>query len=868
MIKRLLFTSLITLLFVAFSHAQLLENFEQGEKSFYGAANVELSTGTWFFNEALLGTAGNDVKNGQQSVRIRANGGSMGILQMGFDYPEGANEISFFLGKSNFSGSQGANSVLDLQYSNDGGSNWIDIDRITAPADFELFTYPLAVEGDIRFRFLTVSGDRMNIDDLRIEPFAELNEDPTVEIRRGNDVINENSTIEFPAIAAGGNRTIDLQIINVGEPDLTVTGTSLSDGAVFTIVEDGTGTYESRNSGTISISFSPPSTGSFNDQLTISSNDPNSPEFTLNLEGSAISEDDVMPIVDARALEFGTRVTVAGRVSVADEFDGPVFIQDETAGIAVFYAPMHSAVQRGDSVIVTGPVSEFNPIGGEPRTFLRQIASYEGDTDISFEIVNVERELVQPKAITLLDMNAGGFESQLVTVSSVGFVAGGVFQGGQNYNITDPTDAGQLRIDQNATDLVNASIPTEPTEITGVVDRFSGTYQLKPRDSDDIEIEVFVPVGEDIPMDKTFDVVTWNIEWFGSAGNGPEDLDLQMNNVITVVKTIDADLYALQEIANETRFFALVDSLEEYSGFWADYSSQSQNTAYLFKTAVVDSVDSGLLTTLQQEYDWAFRLPLFFEFDATVEGQTRRIRSYNVHAKALADQESYNRRSDASLRLKVYLDSNRPNDNVLFIGDYNDKLNMSTFNDLDSPYQNFVNDDNYFTISKSLEDKGFASYIAGQNRSMIDHITVTNDLILDHINGAERVENPNYIGSYISTTSDHAPVWTRFDFTRSLVSTEDTFTEAPSTFELDQNYPNPFNPTTNIRFSLSEASNVTVKIYDVMGREVASVANAEQFTSGSHTITFDASNLSSGMYIYRVTLANGASLSRKMMLIK
>lgn len=868
MIKRLLFTSLIALFFAAFSHAQLLENFEQGEKGFYGAATVDFSTGAWFLNEALVGTADNDRKNGQQSVRIRASGSTDGILQMNFDYPDGANEVSFYLGKSNFSGDQSSNSVLDLQYSTDSGSSWVDVDQITAPADFELFTYPLEVEGNVRFRFITISGARMNIDDLRIEPFTELNEDPTVEIRRGNNVISENGTIDFPAIAVNGTATIDIQIINTGTPDLTVSGSALADGSVFTIVDDGAGTYESRDSGTISISFSPPSTGSFTDQLTISSNDPDTPEFTVNLEGSAISEDDVTPIVDARELELGTRVTVAGRVSVANEFEGPVFIQDQTAGIAVFYGPMHTEVQRGDSVIVTGPISEFNPIGGEPRTFLRQIASYEGDTDISFEIVNVERELVAPKEITLSEMNAGTFESQLVTVSSVGFAGGGVFQGGTNYDITDPTGAGELRIDQNATDLVNASIPTEPSEITGVVDRFAGTYQLKPRDSNDIEIEVFEPVGEDIPKDKTFDVVTWNIEWFGDPDLGPDDLDLQMDNVITVVKTIDADLYALQEIANEAQFSALIDSLDEYSGFWANYSSQNQNTAYLFKTAVVDSVDSGLLTTLQQEFDWAFRLPLFFEFDATVEGQTRRIRSYNVHAKAFADQESYDRRSDASLRLKVYLDSNRPNDNVIFLGDYNDQVTTSTFNDLDSPYANFVNDDNYFTITKSLEERGFASFIAGQFRSMIDHITVSNDLILDHINGAERVENPNYIGSFVSTTSDHAPVWTRFDFSRSLVSTDDTFTEAPSAFELDQNYPNPFNPTTNIRFTLSEASNVTVKVYDVMGREVASIANSEQFTSGSHALTFDASNLSSGMYIYRVSLANGASLSRKMMLIK
>ncbi|MCA1747699.1 MAG: DUF5689 domain-containing protein, partial [Bacteroidales bacterium] len=381
------------------------------------------------------------------------------------------------------------------------------------------------------------------------------------------------------------------------------------------------------------------------------------------------------------------------------------------AGIAVFWDPLHSAVQRGDSVIVTGPLTEFNPIGGAPGTFLLQIAEYQGDDDITFQIIDTEPVQVEPQVITLAEMNSGEYESELVTVSGVSFDESGAFQGGTNYDISDFSGSAELRIDQNATDLVNASIPTEPLQITGVVEEFDGVFQLKPRDSNDIDIEVFEPVGDYIPKDQTFDVVTWNIEWFGSSGNGPSDLDLQMNNVITVVETIDADLYAFQEISNETRFFALVDSLEDYSGFWADYSSQTQNTAYLYKTSVVSSVGSGLLQAGQQEFDWAFRLPLFFEFDATVEGVTRRIYAYNVHAKALADEASYDRRTLASLRMKVYLDNNRQDDNVLFLGDYNDQLFTSTYNEEESPYRNFVNDDSYFTITGSLEQRGLNSYI-------------------------------------------------------------------------------------------------------------------------------------------------------------
>lgn len=868
-------TTLLTLtffIFLPYANAQLFEDFNTGEKGFYSAATVELSTGTWYMKEALLGSLDNDQTVSGNAVRIRDNGPSgEGILQMNFNFPDGANEISFFLGKYGASGDQSASSTISVQYSTNSGGSWTELEHIDVPNDLTEQTVGVDQSGPIRFRFVTTNGARMNIDDFFIEPFSELNTEPTVQVRRGNEILQENESLIFPSVGVGNTRTIDLQIRNNGEQTLNVSSLGLSNENEFSIVDGDnvTGDYEPAESKLFSVTFTPQSTGEFSTILTINSNDPETPEYTLNFSGEALSEDDITPIEIARELEFGTRVTLAGRVTVANEFEGPIFLQDQTAGIAVFYEPIHTAVQRGDSVVVTGPITEFNPIGSNQGTFLVQIAAHDGDTDITFDVIDTEPVIPSPVVISVQGMNGGNFESQLVQIQNVTINHSGAFQGNVNYDISDQTGDGEIRID-NSTDIVGATAPDGPTDIVGVIDRFNGVYQIKPRDLEDIEAEPIEIVGEDIPKDQTFDVVTWNIEWFGAAGNGPDDLDQQTNNVLTVIRTIDADLYALQEIANAGRFAALIDSLDGYSGFMANYSSQQQNTAYLFKTSVVDSLDSGLLTTNQQEFDWAFRLPLFFEFDVTVNDVTRRVRSYNVHAKALADQDSYNRRVSASNSIKAYFDNLRANDNVLFIGDYNDFLTTSSFNNQESPYSNFVQDDNFFPITLSLENRGFTSYIAGQNRSMIDHITVTNDLVEDHIDGAERVENPSYIGSYISTTSDHVPVWTRFDFTRSLVSIDNgsEITEIPDLFELKQNYPNPFNPTTNIEFSISETHQVTVRIYDIMGREVAVLANAEQFSSGTHTLNFDASNLSSGMYLYRVSLGTGQSLTSKMMLVK
>ncbi|MBU0518606.1 T9SS type A sorting domain-containing protein, partial [bacterium] len=86
------------------------------------------------------------------------------------------------------------------------------------------------------------------------------------------------------------------------------------------------------------------------------------------------------------------------------------------------------------------------------------------------------------------------------------------------------------------------------------------------------------------------------------------------------------------------------------------------------------------------------------------------------------------------------------------------------------------------------------------------------------------------------------------------------------TFSLDQNYPNPFNPTTNITFTLDEISDVTLKVYDLLGKEVATVTNGA-YGTGQHTVTFDASNLASGVYIYKIE-AGERSLARKMLIVK
>jgi hypothetical protein len=85
-------------------------------------------------------------------------------------------------------------------------------------------------------------------------------------------------------------------------------------------------------------------------------------------------------------------------------------------------------------------------------------------------------------------------------------------------------------------------------------------------------------------------------------------------------------------------------------------------------------------------------------------------------------------------------------------------------------------------------------------------------------------------------------------------------------FKLEQNYPNPFNPSTQIEFSIPVASQVELKVYNILGQEVATLVN-ESLKAGNHAVKFDASHIATGVYLYRITAGTFVS-TKKMLLLK
>jgi len=121
-----------------------------------------------------------------------------------------------------------------------------------------------------------------------------------------------------------------------------------------------------------------------------------------------------------------------------------------------------------------------------------------------------------------------------------------------------------------------------------------------------------------------------------------------------------------------------------------------------------------------------------------------------------------------------------------------------------------------------------------------------------------------FTGNYIFAGTGLNSVWRRS--LAEIIGIQNISTETPSKYSLSQNYPNPFNPTTVIRCQLSVVSDVSLKVYDIMGREVQTLVN-ERLQAGTYDVTFDGSGLNSGVYFYKL-ITNGFTDTKRMLLIK
>lgn len=554
--------------------------------------------------------------------------------------------------------------------------------------------------------------------------------------------------------------------------------------------------------------------------------------------GTASTIASVRATIPVQATYTGSSFTIAGNVTAvfgANKF----YVQDATGGIGVFFTNVvtTNSLAVGDVVRMTGTAVRFN---GEAQlntlTCISKISSGTAPAPAVFDSNN------PPSGISLntfLTNNEGG----LIKIVSTNILGAGTFAGNTNYSLSNCNSQGntEIRIDANATTLVGATIPTVTQDITGVVGRFinaTGTtnkLQIYPRTTADISnssTSCTITGGCGIPSfvddPNKLDVLNWNIEWLGHPTNGPSasgvDDVVQIANAQSVLNASGADVFLLAEICqynpanpsdNTTVFGKLIEDLNNtfgsgtYSGECSSAVSGSvsdpnpQRVCIIYKNSVVTKIFSRPMfdgftpatyppTGTPSQFWASGRKPFMFMGEINLGGEKDTVLFIGLHAKAGSTVGDWERRKFDVKAMYDTLQAQYPNTKTLILGDMNDDMDVSIYNNAISSYAPFLyanpNETNvngtrpsadWEAITKPLSDAGCSSTSSFPDG--VDHQIISNEFSgnkLKYVNGTASSFRPA-IANYANTTSDHFIVTSRYEFacqlTRNLQSTNDDY---------------------------------------------------------------------------------------------
>lgn len=267
-------------------------------------------------------------------------------------------------------------------------------------------------------------------------------------------------------------------------------------------------------------------------------------------------------------VDSGNIFTVTGIVTVANEFNSPSYIQDNTAGIAIFARGsglFSASVKIGDSVIVTGKLTHF-----------RGLTQF--DPVLSFQIID-SNKTVEPLILTINDIKTQdwngyeAYEGMLVRINNVTVSATGTWTGNTNYTITDSTGSMQLRI-VNGTNLVGQTIPTGKFDVIGALGAFktsppydATSYQILPRNVYDIitDLKPFIlrPIVVSQVTNSSFKV------YFETMHEGNTEVRYGLTQDLEIGSFIDNNLTKYHQIVvsglqPNTRYYFRVYSTNQY----------------------------------------------------------------------------------------------------------------------------------------------------------------------------------------------------------------------------------------------------------------------------------------------------------------
>jgi exonuclease III len=357
--------------------------------------------------------------------------------------------------------------------------------------------------------------------------------------------------------------------------------------------------------------------------------------------------------------------------------------------------------------------------------------------------------------------------------------------------------------------------------------------------------------------DSTFEVITWNIEWFPKNGTTTVD------SVRKALESLDADIIACQEIGDTNVWKQMIATLPDYETvFETNYYT---GLAYLYKPSSVQVLDYYEIYHTQPFWKNFPRAPKVLE--VRVQGEDFII--INNHLKCCGDgnlsygviNDEENRRYEAMNLIKDYIDINFPTKNVIVVGDLNDEL---TDDESDNVFQNIMGDIfNYKFADMNIAEGLSFNWSYPSWPSHLDHILITNELFDEFSSSSaviETIKIENFLQGgfnyYDSNMSDHRPVGLKFDINSNTSATKSQLAKANLNI-----YPN---PATN-QFSITFEKNIKngfLEIFSVDGRCVKSL----MLLNNQSLVDVNINDLTNGIYYVKVSSESGEMVGKLMVI--
>jgi endonuclease/exonuclease/phosphatase family metal-dependent hydrolase len=269
------------------------------------------------------------------------------------------------------------------------------------------------------------------------------------------------------------------------------------------------------------------------------------------------------------------------------------------------------------------------------------------------------------------------------------------------------------------------------------------------------DTDVFAPCISYPGTSSTLDIVTFNVEGFPKSG---------YNSVIMVaslLNAINADVYALQEVASKGGFDQLLKLMPGYSGIYYLMDNDVYNLAYIYRTSEV-TIDGSVTRLLFPDSQY-FPRPAF-EIKIHHIPTNNYVYIINNHLKCCSGTANETSRRNASEMLKNYIDTNLPNDAVIVCGDLNDEIKGTSA--YDNPFLNFIDDPADYKFADMGIAKGSQLWWSYPSYpSHIDHILISNELFSKVDTTVVFKAAPCY-ADYNTYISDHRPEGIRITGTK------------------------------------------------------------------------------------------------------